>query len=277
MPQDQYAQNQYAQNHSPWFALMIGNSRLHWGYFIGSNLNQTWDTPHLSVDATAALIANHLNFKDCPDLLQTVPNLIGADAQPVSQPPLWLASVVPSQTILWQTYPKTHAITLQHIPLDGLYPTLGIDRALALCGAVDTVGVPVLVVDAGTALTFSGIDANRRFVGGAILPGLGLQLRSLSHQTAALPPVNAHFDTSLPRWATTTPDSILSGVIHTLLAGLRDFIIHWQQHHPDSTIVFTGGDSSLLLQYFQHYSPELAASIHLDPTLIFWGIRAVAV
>jgi len=46
--------------------------------------------------------------------------------------PLYLASVVPSQTALWQTYPDVHVITLNQVPLQSVF-TLGIDRALALC------------------------------------------------------------------------------------------------------------------------------------------------
>jgi type III pantothenate kinase len=69
--------------------------------------------------------------------------------------PLYLASVVPSQTALWQTYPDVHIITLDQVPLQGVYPTLGIDRALALWGAGETWGWPMLVIDAGTALTLT--------------------------------------------------------------------------------------------------------------------------
>jgi type III pantothenate kinase len=85
---------------------------------------------------------------------------------------LSLASVVPNQTALWQDYSNVHEITLDQVPLQGIYPTLGIDRALALWGAGETWGWPMLVIDAGTALTLTGADANRCLIGGAILPGL---------------------------------------------------------------------------------------------------------
>lgn len=32
---------------SAWLALMIGNSRLHWAYFVGDRLDSTWDSEHL--------------------------------------------------------------------------------------------------------------------------------------------------------------------------------------------------------------------------------------
>jgi type III pantothenate kinase len=45
-----------------------------------------------------------------------------------------MASVVPRQTALWQNYPGVQVITLDSLPLQDVYPTLGIDRALALWG-----------------------------------------------------------------------------------------------------------------------------------------------
>ena len=51
------------------------------------------------------------------------------------------------------------------------------------------VGAPVIVVDLGTATTIDVVDADGRFVGGAILPGPALGIRSLARGTAQLPPV----------------------------------------------------------------------------------------
>jgi type III pantothenate kinase len=164
-------------------------------------------------------------------------------------------------------------ITLDQIPLQGAYSTLGIDRALALWGAGETWGFPSLVIDAGTALTFTGADANRHLVGGAILPGLGLQLQSLAQKTANLPLVEAPIP--LPqRWAVNTAEAIQSGVIYTIIAGMRDFIEAWWQEFPDSCITLTGGDRTLLLAYLQSHFPEVASRVIAEPDLIFWGMRS---
>jgi type III pantothenate kinase len=158
---------------------------------------------------------------------------------------------------------------------------MGIDRALALWGAVNRLGPPILVIDAGTALTFTGADARGQLVGGAILPGLGLQLRSLAEYTAALPNLFDRLDElrsieALPsRWAIRTPDAILSGVLHTLLAGIHSFVQDWMQHYPDSTIVWTGGDSEGLLHHWQRRYPGCTWTIKAEPNLVFWGIQSV--
>ncbi len=187
---------------------------------------------------------------------------------------LSLASVVPSQTALWQDYSNVHEITLDHVPLQGIYPTLGIDRALALWGAGETWGWPMLVIDAGTALTLTGADANRCLIGGAILPGLGVQFQSLSQKTANLPLIDTKDVAIPPRWALNTPEAISSGVIYTIIAGIRDFIEAWWQEFPDSYITLTGGDRTLLLKYLQAQFPTIAAKVIPDPDLIFWGMRS---
>ncbi|PSB23773.1 pantothenate kinase [Stenomitos frigidus] len=238
-----------------WLALSIGNSRLHWAQFTGNDLQHTWNTPHFS--ATDA--------QQC--LASLTPNA-----------PLYIASVVPQQSQLWQAYPSAHVITLEQVLLQGLYPTLGIDRALAVWGAIDTVGSPVLLIDAGTALTLTGA-AGDRLVGGAILPGLRLQFQSLNQATAALPDMgtaNLTVQHPLPpRWAANTADAIASGILYTLLAGLQAFVDDWWQQFPDSPVMLRGGDSDRLHSYLTAYAPALARQITIEPNLIFWGMRKV--
>jgi len=101
-------------------ALAIGNSRLHWGLFAGKTLEKTWDTEHLKADAVSRLwetekaeylvktvmraigqISAH-NFP-CLPATPAVSNLHTLSVVP---PPLVLASVVPQQTAIWQSYPN---------------------------------------------------------------------------------------------------------------------------------------------------------------------------
>jgi type III pantothenate kinase len=123
-------------------------------------------------------------------------------------------------------------------------------------------------------MTFTGANQHQQLIGGAILPGLGLQFKSLSQGTAALPQTNLPL--SIPhRWAVNTPEAIQSGIIYTVLAGIKDFITAWQQEYPHSKIVLTGGDRTALLNYLQSHFPPLAAEVISDPNLIFWGMRSL--
>jgi type III pantothenate kinase len=236
-----------------WIALVIGNSRLHWAEFLGDRLQKAWDTPHLN----------------------------RSDSLPFPlHSPLWIASVVPSQKQIWQSHPNAHFLSLDQVPLQGMYPTLGIDRALAVWGALKTIGSPVLVIDAGTALTFTGAadhHEGHHLVGGAILPGSTLQFHALGHQTAALPllPTPNPQRPLPPRWALTTEEAIASGILHTIVAGLHSFIQDWRQTYPTSAVVMTGGDRDRLHLYLQTLYPELAHSVSVNSHLIFSGIQAI--
>ncbi len=231
---------------SDWLALMIGNSHLHWGQFKQGQLQQIWDTSH------------NLEPHHYPHGLATMP--------------LAIASVVPEQLTLWQAYaPKI--VTLDDIPLRNLYGTLGIDRALAIWGAGLTYGFPCLVIDGGTALTLTAVDAQRSFVGGAILPGLGLQFTALGDRTAALPLLStAPLVTSPARWGRNTTEAIQSGVFYTCLAGLSEYLKDWQSNYGQGRVVLTGGDSDYFEEPLSSRHPEL--KIQIDRRVIFLGMQA---
>jgi type III pantothenate kinase len=255
-----------------WLALEIGNSRLHWGLFSGETL--------LGTGEESIQNSKYPYGKACAYKIQNEEEIISQFPLPIphSQLPtplrIVIASVVPQQTALWEGYPHVRVITLDQIPLKHTYPTLGIDRALALWGAGMTWGFPMLVIDAGTALTFTGADAEKCLVGGAILPGVGLQLASLGQKTGQLPQLNVETMQSLPpRFALNTPEAIQSGVIYTLLAGIKDFITDWWQLFPDSKVAMKGGDRILLFNYLQALYPEIAERLIVEPNLIFWGMQ----
>ncbi len=243
--------------------LSIGNSRYHWAWFLNTKFQSSWDTQYLNTD-------RFLDFLpiDCQ-------RVITHEKLEFDRIPIYLVSVVSSQTDLWQQLPQVKLITLADIPLFDLYSTLGIDRALTTFGAGNIYSYPVLVIDGGTALTITGIDNNRRLVGGAILPGLRLQLRSLFTGTAALPEII--LPTQLPpRWSDNTPGAIASGILYTVSAGVSDFIRDWQQLFPASYIILTGGDGELLTGYLQaNLSVDLVEQIRFDRDLLFTGLSAI--
>ncbi len=243
--------------------LIIGNSRLHWGYFVESNLVEVWHSKHLTTEVTSEILFDNL-----------LPSLVKKKVINNQKLSVYLASVVPSQTALWNNYPYLQEITLKNIPIKNLYLTMGIDRALAIYGAGKFYGYPCLVIDGGTALTFTGVNQEETLVGGAIMPGLRSQFKLLNQQTAQLPLIE--YTSSLPhRWAMDTPNAIRSGIIHTAIAGIYSFIVDWLQQFPTSKILITGGDSNTIYQYLLIQHPELNDKIIIDADLIFRGLQFV--
>ena len=240
-------------------SIAIGNSRLHCAWLRNQKIVSVWHRQHLT----------HKVNRDRIPL-----NLINNELlkQKLTAIPVIIASVVPQQTKLWQNYANCQVITLKDIKLANIYPTMGIDRALAIWGGGEIYGYPCLAIDGGTALTFTGVDRQKKLIGGAILPGLRSQFLTLNQKTAALPQIDLPI-TIPPRWALNTEQAIASGIIYTTIAGIYSYICDWQQQYPNSQIVITGGDADILAQYLQQQYPDLKSTIICDRHLIFYGMK----
>lgn len=66
---------------------------------------------------------------------------------------------------------------------------VGADRIANAVGALALFEPPIVVVDFGTATTFDVIDAEGRYAGGAILPGVTISMEALAGRAAKLPPI----------------------------------------------------------------------------------------
>ncbi|AZB72980.1 pantothenate kinase [Synechococcus elongatus] len=235
-------------------ALAIGNSRWHWGYFSRDSAPRFWDAIAPSQPLSCAELAALLRAQHPEISVET---------------PIAIASVVPQQlTLLPAGWPQRQ-LQLSDVPLANCYPTLGLDRAIALYEAGYQAGWPVLLIDCGTAITVNAADDLGQFAGGAILPGVALQLRSLTQGTAALPRVAISAEGD--RWAMNTSDAIASGVIHGLAGALRGFIEDWRSHHPQRPVYFTGGDGTLLARILTDLP-----NCRVEPHLLLQGINRLA-
>ncbi len=249
-----------------WLALVIGNTRWHWAWFQDNELKQVWHNSHITNQNAADIELRSLWADKVPSQMLNVPT------EAIT---IWAISVVPAQA-----QHLKHMASIQWIeqfPLKNIYTTMGLDRVATLWGAGQRYGWPTLVIDSGTALTFTAGNEST-FVGGAILLGVRSHLVALQHYTAALPAVSPPSD--LPsRWANNTTSAIQSGVIHSMLASIHQFIHSWQRHYPQTTIIFTGGDGKYLYEFYQQqYTANenqiLNNRTWFDPNLMFWGISA---
>lgn len=284
-----------------WLALIVGNTRLHWGFFEQERLVGSWHTPHLGTKLANSLIASGFEavaWQQVDDLMP--PEKAGLPRQPLLPSALWVASVVPEQTVLWASDASVQVVRRSHIPLSNLYATLGIDRAINLLGAGSTAGWPVLVIDGGTALTFTagavtagavtdeaGRAGQKAVYGGAILPGIRLQGQALAQDTAALSEAIAisqsaftqatdpsKVASALPeRWATDTAGAIASGLVYGAIAAITDYLNDWWQQFPQGKAVLTGGDALVLHALLRQKTPEMASRVQVDSNLMFWGMQ----
>ena len=124
---------------------------------------------------------------------------------------------------------------------------MGVDRWLAVVAAWQRCQAPVLVVDAGSALTLDMVDASAQHLGGWIVPGLELMRSSLLSGTAGirLPQLAA---TSAVRSGRDTGEAVGFGTV----AMMQDFVAArfaaFAAVHQDARLVLTGGDAGLFEQ-----------------------------
>ncbi len=130
-------------------------------------------------------------------------------------------------------------------PLQNLYrtpQTLGTDRLAAAVGAMTLKpGCDLLVIDAGTCLTYEFVDAAGRYHGGNISPGLNMRLQALHDYTGRLPRIDAAGD--VPFMGVDTETAVRAGVIRGMQLEIEGYIRHFRQNHSSLFAFLTGGDS----------------------------------
>ncbi len=108
-----------------------------------------------------------------------------------------------------------------------------------------------MVIDFGTALTFTTISADGTIAGVAIAPGLRTAIRALSGNTARLPDVPLELPPSV--LGKNTVHAIQAGIVLGY-TGLIDRLIERTEEELQQpvTVVATGGLSQLLAQHIKH-------------------------
>lgn len=126
--------------------------------------------------------------------------------------------------------------------------TLGPDRIAAACGAWSLHrGEACLVIDAGTCITVDFIDAAGTYHGGAIMPGLQMNLQALNTFTAKLPLIDITGVTKAPVLGRTTEESIVAGTLGATLLALAGFVAAYREKSPALHVLLTGGDAPRLV------------------------------
>lgn len=160
---------------------------------------------------------------------------------------------------------------------DGAYPGMGLDRLANLKAAVSFYNRPVLVIDGGTALTYTGLDANGKVMGGGIAAGLASKFRSMHDYTGALPLVTHEdvlkalkgaTDTKIPLdlFALDTKQAMMAAALtetaRLIWSAVKEFKARISgdnsvpnadevDGNPHLTICMTGGDGDILAQLLE--------------------------
>lgn len=142
--------------------------------------------------------------------------------------------------------------------------TLGSDRIALTCGAVFLYpGHNLLIVSAGTCITYDLVEKGGIYRGGAISPGLRMRFRSLHHFTGRLPELEPSDTFGFP--GKSTAASIRAGVQGGIKAEIQSRAEEIRTLYPDLIILLTGGDANRL-----SLSPQM--KIFAAPDLLLYGL-----
>jgi type III pantothenate kinase len=145
--------------------------------------------------------------------------------------------------------------------------TLGKDRIAAVAGAYSIYPFKnVLVIDAGTAITYELLNSKAEYLGGNISPGLDMRYRALNHFTAKLPLLTRQQEFSLI--GESTSEAIINGVQNGLIFEIEGYIRELKNTYPELITIITGGNS----QFFEY---KLKKSIRVLPNLTLIGLNAI--
>ena len=156
------------------------------------------------------------------------------------------------------------------IPIKNSYKTpetLGRDRiAAAVAGAKLYPNHHVLIIDAGSSITYEIITNESVYLGGAISPGLKMRAKALNVFTHGLPLVSTEDKTNII--GNTTESSIKSGVINGTIAEINGMISAYIDLYNDLKIILTGGDT-------YSFEKSLKYDIFSSPNLVLQGLNDI--
>ena len=148
--------------------------------------------------------------------------------------------------------------------------SIGADRLANAAAVAQLYGVPAIVVDFGTAVTFDVVSAAGNYVGGVIAPGLEVMTNYLYQRTALLPKLSLR---EPPRAiGKTTRDAMMSGAVFGYRGLVREIVRRLTEEnfpHKKPRVIATGGYAQLIAKKL----PEIEA-VHSNLTLE--GLRIVA-
>jgi type III pantothenate kinase len=244
----------------------VGNTNTVLGLYEGSSLRALWrlaTSREQTADEYAILIHN----------LFALEKLSSSDISGIM-----ISSVVPPMnSVLAETakkYFKMEALFLEPGTRTGMAilvdnpQEVGADRIADAVAAFEKYGGPCIVVDLGTAITFDCISAKGEYLGGAIMPGIGIAAEALFQRTAKLPRVEIREPEHVI--GTNTINSIQSGLFYGAVDSIDGMLDRLCAVLGKQTKVIATGGQAPLVAGSSKYKPPIDSSLTLDGLRIIY-------
>jgi len=145
--------------------------------------------------------------------------------------------------------------------------TLGVDRIALASEAISKYpNKNVLVIDAGTCITYDFINSKGYYLGGSISPGIQMRYKSLHTFTKKLPLLKLQYINQL--YGNSTETSIHLGVINGIINEIDSTINTYKEKNKNLTVVLTGGEANFLAN-------KVKNSIFANPKFLLEGLNTI--
>lgn len=143
--------------------------------------------------------------------------------------------------------------------------SLGVDRLAACVGARQYAKGNILVIDAGSCITFDLLSEDNEHLGGIISPGINMRLKAMHTFTSNLPLVPFKPVSLVGR---STKKCLQSGALNGALAEMNGLILQFQEKYQDLSIIIGGGDAVF-------FDKGLKKGTFVVPNLAVEGLHAI--
>ena len=144
---------------------------------------------------------------------------------------------------------------------------LGADQVADAVAGISGYPVPLILIDMGTATTASVVNSKKQYVGGMILPGVGVSLDALTARASQLSGIS--IDAPRHVIGKNTIECMKSGVLYSNAAALDGIIDRIEEELGEkATVVATGGLAKKIV-------PHCKREIILDEELLLRGLLII--
>ena len=176
-----------------------------------------------------------------------------------------------------------HFVLFDHntpVPIVNTYDTpqtLGQDRLAAAVGAKSLCpNENLLIIDAGSAITYDFVTDKGEYIGGNIAPGLKMRFTMLQRMTKKLPLVDADENELVPLFGKNTRDAIVAGVIRGIAYEVKGYMRTLREKTPHFRTYLTGGHASYILNNVRTSLSE-KREITYEKHLVLIGLNEILI
>ena len=251
-------------------AIDVGNTNIVLGVFEGELLTESWRlvTMRERTSDEIGILVTHLFERSDIDLSRIDGIILSSVVPPLTRTMEEMCDRFFEKSPLTVDPANTGMPVLYQPPSD-----VGADRVVNAVAAYESVGraagAPVIVVDFGTATTFDAISKRGEYIGGVIVPGIGISADALFQRAARLPRVEVRKPPSVI--GRTTVTSMQSGLFFGYVSMVDGIVTRMRAELEDgerAACIATGGMADIL-------ASETTTIQRVVPDLTLQGLRII--